>query len=77
MANETATLATPEQIREAIGVLAAELVNLREMQTATAKLVQGMDTRIKAMTGLVDHHHTILTKLAGLPPRPKRDPLAN
>jgi hypothetical protein len=75
--NETPKLETPEQLREAIGLLASELVKLRELQVATAKLVEAMDTRIRALTALVDHHHTVLTKFAGLPPRPKRDPLAN
>ena len=41
------------------------------------ELVQAMDTRIKALTALVDHHHQVLTKLAGLPPRPAGDQLAN
>ena len=44
---------------------------------AMGQIVQGMDARIRLLTGLVDHHHEVLTKLAGLPPRPKGDPLAN
>jgi hypothetical protein len=71
MTDETAKLDTPEAIREALGVLATELLNLREMELATARLVQGMDARIKALTGLVDHDHAVLSKLAGLPPRTK------
>jgi hypothetical protein len=70
-------LETPAQIREAIGVLAAEVVSLREMQTATAQLVQAMDPRIRALTALLDHHHEVLTKIAGLPQRTKGDPLVN
>jgi hypothetical protein len=71
------TLENAEQFREAVGVLATELVSLKEMQMATAKLVEGMDARIKALTALIDHHHEVLTKVAGLPPRPKGDPMAN
>jgi hypothetical protein len=77
MDDETVKLETQEQIREAIGLLASELVNLREMQVATAQLVQAMDPRIRALTALLDHHHEVLTKVAGLPPRPKGDPLVN
>jgi hypothetical protein len=78
MENETVVkLETAEEFREAIGVLAAELVSLKEMQVATAKLVQAMDPRIRALTALLDHHHEVLTKLAGLPPKPMGDPLVN
>jgi hypothetical protein len=66
-------LESADELREAIGVLAAELVNLKQVQEAQGKLVQAMDTRIRAVTGLIDHHHDILTKLAGLPPRQKGD----
>jgi hypothetical protein len=76
MENE-AKLESPEQTREAIGVLATELVNLKELQVATAKLVEAMDPRIRALTVLLDHHHAVLTKVAGLPPRPKGDPNVN
>ena len=48
-----------------------------QLIAAMGELVRGMDTRIRALTALVDHHHEVLTKLAGLPPRPKGDPLAN
>jgi hypothetical protein len=68
---EAAKLETPEHFREAVAVLAAELVSLREMQQGTAMLVQMMDTRIRALTGLIDHHHAVLTKIGGLPPRSK------
>jgi hypothetical protein len=77
MEDGTVKLETPEQIREAIGVLARELVNLKEVQTAQGKLVEAMDPRIRALTALLDHHHAVLTKLAGLPPRPKGDPNVN
>jgi hypothetical protein len=73
MMDETVKLETAEDFREAVAVLAQELVSLREMQATTAKLVQAMDARIRALTGLIDHHHAVLTKIAGLPPRPKRD----
>ena len=77
MENETPKLETPEEFREAVSVLARELVSLRELQVATAQLVQAIDPRIRALTALVDHHHKLLTKIAGLPPRPKEDPLVN
>jgi hypothetical protein len=77
MENETAKLETPEEIREAIGLLARELVNLKDVQTVQGKLLTAMDPRIRALTALVDHDHEVLTKLAGLPPRPKGDPNVN
>jgi hypothetical protein len=77
MTDKAVNLDTPEAIREAIAVLAAELVSLKEMQVATTKLVQAMDTRIRALTSLIDYHHTVLTKIAGLPPRPKGDASVN
>jgi hypothetical protein len=77
MENEPAKLETPEEIRAAIGLLASELVSLRDMQTATAQLVQKMDTRIKMLTALTDHDHGVLEKHGMVPPRPKEDPLVN
>jgi hypothetical protein len=71
--DDTVKLETVADIREAFGVLAAELVSLKAAQEATTKLVQAMDTRVRALTGLIDHHHAVLTKIAGLPPRPKGD----
>jgi hypothetical protein len=62
---------------ETIWDLRSEIAQLKEVQAAQGKLLVGMDSRIKALTALVDHHHTILTKVAGLPPRPKGDPRAN
>lgn len=61
---------------------AEDLERIVAAQTAAIKamgeLVKGMDLRIKALTALVDHHHQVLTKLAGLPPRPEGDhPLVN
>ncbi|HEY1743735.1 MAG TPA: hypothetical protein VGG18_11260 [Granulicella sp.] len=70
-------LETLEQFREAVSVLATELVNLREMQVATAQLVQKMDLRIKMLTALTDHDHSVLEKHGMVPPRPKEDPLVN
>jgi hypothetical protein len=69
MENEPVKLETPEQIREAIAVLAAELVSLREMQVATARLVEAMDPRIRALTALVDHDHGVLEKHGMVPPQ--------
>jgi hypothetical protein len=45
--------------------------------TALGELVRGMDLKVKALVALVDHHHEVLTKLAGLPPRPTEDNRAN
>jgi hypothetical protein len=64
-------LDTPEQVREAVAVLAAELLRLREMEVATARLVQGMDARIKLLTALVDHLRGVLEKHGMVPPRPR------
>ena len=58
-------------------MLAAEVVRLAEVQQAQGKLIVNMDQRIKALTALIDHHHDVLTNLAGLSPRPKGDSLAN
>jgi hypothetical protein len=77
MENETAKIETPEQIREAVGLLAAEVVRAEEVTKALGTLTAAMDLRIRALTALVDHHHEVLTKLAGLPPRPKGDPNVN
>jgi hypothetical protein len=78
MENATAVkLETVEDIREAFGVLAAELLSLREMEVATARLAQGMDARIKLLTALVDHLHGVLGKHGMVPPRPKGGSLAN
>lgn len=65
------TLETTEQFSEAIGTLAQGEVELEARVKALTELVHAMDTRIKALTGLLDHHHAVLTKIAGLPPRPK------
>jgi hypothetical protein len=70
-------LESADGLREAIGVLAAELVNLKEVQEAQGELLKAMDTRVRTLTGLLDHHHEVLTKVAGLPPRPKGDRLVN
>jgi hypothetical protein len=66
-------LQTPEEFREAVGALAGEIVRMSDVLKAQGELLQGMDLRIKALTALVDHHHQVLTKLAGLPPRPKEE----
>jgi DNA anti-recombination protein RmuC len=71
------TLENAEQFSEAIGTLAQGEVELEARVKALTGLVQAMDQRLKALTALLDHHHTILTKIAGLPPRPKGDPLVN
>lgn len=70
MENET-KLETFEQVQDAIGVLAAEVVRLGEVQQAQGKLIMNIDARIKALTALIDHLHDALTKLAGLPQRPR------
>jgi hypothetical protein len=66
-------LETPEDFREAVGTLAQGQVELVARVTALTQLVQAMDTRLKALTGLVDHDHAVLTKMAGLPSRQKED----
>jgi hypothetical protein len=72
--NQTAVkLETPEDLREAFGVLAAELLNLREMELGTAKLAQGMDARIKLLTALVDSLRSVLERHGLVPPRPTGD----
>ena len=70
MENET-KLETFEQVQDAIGVLAAEVVRLGEVQQAQGKLIMNIDARIKALTALIDHLHDALTKLSGLPQRPR------
>jgi hypothetical protein len=78
MENETVVkLETAEQIREAIGVLARELVSLKEMQVAQGGLLQAIDQRVKMLTALIDHDHNVLEKLGMVPPRPNGDPLVN
>lgn len=68
----TATkLKTMEQVQEALGVLAAEVVRLSEGQAATATLVQKMHGRVKLLTRLLDHLHAILERHGLVPPRPK------
>jgi hypothetical protein len=55
-----------------------ELVRLQDAQIKTQDAqIKDQDTRIKALVALVDYDHQVLSKLAGLPPRPKKDPLAN
>jgi hypothetical protein len=71
MQNATVTLETAEDFREAISVLAREVVNLREMEVATARLVQGMDARITLLTKLVDQLRAILEKHGLVPPLPR------
>jgi hypothetical protein len=62
---------TPEDIREAFGVLAAELVNLKAVQEAQGKLLEGMDTRMVLITKLVDRLRAVLEAHGMVPPRPK------
>jgi hypothetical protein len=50
---EDATLQTAEQFREAIGVCAAEIVNLKRVQHAQGKLLKAQDKRIKDLTKIV------------------------
>ena len=69
MTDETVT--TPEDFREAVGVLAAELVNMKAVQEAQGKLLQGMDQRIKLLTALVDADHRALQAHGMVPPPQK------
>jgi hypothetical protein len=72
--DETAAkLKTEEGVREAFGVFAAELLNLREMEVATARLTQGMDARIKLLTALVDSLRNVLERHGMVPPRSTGD----
>ena len=50
------TLETPEELREAIGVLAAEIVRLKEVIEANGELLKLMDIRITTLTKLIDSH---------------------
>jgi hypothetical protein len=68
---------TPQRLRDGIDVLARHQVELETVVKSMGELCKAMDLRIRALTGLVDYHHELLTKLAGLPPRPKGDPRAN
>jgi hypothetical protein len=78
MGNETVKLETPEQLAEAVSVLARELVNLKEVQEAQGRLVMAMDLRIKMLTALTDHDHGVLEKHGMVPPRPPEGgPLVN
>ena len=63
-------LETIEQLREAIGVLAREVLSVKSIPLATEKLVRGMDARIRTLTRLVDHLHNILEKNGMVPPLP-------
>jgi hypothetical protein len=62
-------LETEEEFREAIGVLAAEVVRLKEVLEAQGELVRAMDARITTLTTLVDIQQATLegrrAKLAG------------
>ena len=70
-------LETLEQISEAIGAFALEITRQHDVIEAMGELVKAMDARIKMVTVLVDYDHEVLTKLVGLPPRPKEERLAN
>ncbi len=60
-----------EQLREGIGVIAAEVLRLTEVQKSQGELIINMDARLKLLSALIDHLHDALTKLAGSPQRPK------
>ena len=75
--NVTVVLETPEDFREAIAVLAREVVNMKTMSVETARLVQKMDARNKLLTTLVDHLRAVLEKHGLVPPRPMGGSLAN
>jgi hypothetical protein len=72
--NVTVTkLDTIEQLSEAVGVLAAEVVRLNDVLLGTGRLAQGMDARITLLTKLVDQLRSILEKHGLVPPLPIGD----
>ena len=62
---------------ETIEQLEAELADMRGILKRLGLVVEGMDARLRAQQTLIDLDHAVLTKIAGLPPRPKGDKLAN
>ncbi len=63
-------LETRDEVREAIGVLAAESVRQKEVIEAQGELLKAVNTRIRVLTDLIDSLYEILIKHGLAKPRP-------
>ena len=63
------TLETPEELREAIGVLAKEIVRLEEVVKAQGELMRGMDQKNQLLIRMNDNHERRIEVLEATKPK--------